>query len=169
MDRIISKEKEREDPRRELQSSIQLESKSVSSNSTRNTRTTVFLHAIQQLQTILHTESILPQEILQLQGSSRAYQYKASSSNCSCASKHSTWQNPAIRPYITTSTPGPHGTGLHRTGRLPAILPSRNSVLGGSQHPHSPYKIPQAHSYRILPGEIGFILKRVKYCISMQY
>ena len=32
----------------------------------------VFLHAIQQLQVILHTELILPQEILQLQGSSRA-------------------------------------------------------------------------------------------------
>ena len=76
VDRIISKEKEREeDPRRELQSSFQLESKSVSSNSTCNTRTTVFLHAIQQLQTILHTELILPQEILQLQDSSHAYQY----------------------------------------------------------------------------------------------
>ena len=36
------------------------------------TRTTVFPHAIQQLQVILHTELILPQEILQLQGSSRA-------------------------------------------------------------------------------------------------
>ena len=33
---------------------------------------TVFPHAIQQLQVILHTELILPQEILQLQGSSRA-------------------------------------------------------------------------------------------------
>ena len=32
---------------------------------------------------ILHTELILPQEILQLQGSSRADQYKTSSSNCS--------------------------------------------------------------------------------------
>ena len=36
------------------------------------TRTTVLPHAIQQLQVILHTELILPQEILQLQGSSRA-------------------------------------------------------------------------------------------------
>ena len=32
----------------------------------------MFPHAIQQLQVILHTELILPQEILQLQGSSRA-------------------------------------------------------------------------------------------------
>ena len=42
---------------------------------------------------ILHTELILPQEILQLQGSSRADQYKASSSDCSRVSKHPTWQN----------------------------------------------------------------------------
>ena len=34
-------------------------------------------------QLILHTELILPQEILQLQGSSYADQYKASSSDCS--------------------------------------------------------------------------------------
>ena len=55
---------------------------------------TVFLHAIQQLQVILHTELILLQEI-QLQGSSRADQYKASSSDCSRVSKHSTRQNKA--------------------------------------------------------------------------
>ena len=75
--RIISKEEEREDPRRELQSSFQLESKSVSSVSTRNP---VFLQELQCFHTqssnskfpqlILHTELILQQEILQLQGSS---------------------------------------------------------------------------------------------------
>ena len=51
VDRIISKEKEREDredPRRELQSSFQLESKSVSSNSTRNP---TFLQELQCLPT----------------------------------------------------------------------------------------------------------------------
>ena len=69
----------------------------VSSNSTRNPfylqELQCFPHAIQQLQVILHTELILLQEILQLQGSSCADHYKASSSDCSCASKHSTWQN----------------------------------------------------------------------------
>ena len=64
-------------------------------------------------------------------------------------------------PY---SIPGPHSTS-----RLPVILPGRNSILHGSQHPHSPYSNSQASStvlhYRILPGEIGFI-PRVKYCIS---
>ena len=96
VDRIISKEEEREDPRRDssiyLRVQIQWCFHIQSSNSYKNykdlriqvysTRTTVFPHAIQQLQVILHTELILPQEILQLQGSSRADHYKASSSNC---------------------------------------------------------------------------------------
>ena len=76
VNRIISKEEEREDPRTELQSSVQLESKSVSSNSTQNP---TFLQELQCLHTqssnskiFLHTELILLQEILQLQGSSRA-------------------------------------------------------------------------------------------------
>ena len=42
VNRIIFKEEEREDPRRELQSSFQLESKSVSSLSTRNPATPSF-------------------------------------------------------------------------------------------------------------------------------
>ena len=59
--------------------------------------------------------------------------------------------------------------GSYSTPRLPVILLSRNSILCGRQHPHTPYKIPQAHFYRILQGEIGFFPKRVKYCKSMQY
>ena len=51
--------------------------------------------SFQSPRAILHTELILPQEILQLQGSSRADQYKASSSDCSRVSKHSTRQNKA--------------------------------------------------------------------------
>ena len=57
MDRIISKEKEREDIQGEI-----LQGPSIP-------------HVIQQLQVILHTELILPQETpkkLQLQGSSHA-------------------------------------------------------------------------------------------------
>ena len=94
---------------------------------------TVFLHAIQQLQVILHTELILLQEILQLQGSSRADQYKASSSNCSpCL------QAFYMAEYSTPSAP--------YTSRLPVILPGRNSILHGSQHPRSPYSNSQASS-----------------------
>ena len=162
MNRIISKEEEREDPRRELQSSFQLESKSVSIHSTRNPAS---FQSSRAKTTILHTELILLQEILQLQGSSRADQYKASSSNCSRVSKHSTWQNKApSSPYT------PCGTG-----RLPVILGGRNSILSGSQHPRSPYSSSQANSIGIhlvlqnstRRNRIHF--KRVKYCISMQY
>ena len=138
MDRIISKEEEREDPRRD--SSIYLRIQWCFHIQSIPTRTTVFPHAIQQLQVILHTELILPQEILQLQGSSRADQYKASSSDCSRVSKHSTWQNKA--PGFPTAFQGHTGTS-----RLPVILPSRNSILGGSQHPRSPYSSSQAKFY----------------------
>ena len=91
---IISKEEEREDPRRD--SSIYLRVQWCFHIPTRITKIfeySVFysvLHAIQQLQVILHTELILLQE---LQGSSRADRYKASSSDCSRVSKHSTRQN----------------------------------------------------------------------------
>ena len=86
--------KKREKIQGEILQSI-FEYSGVSTNNTRTTRTTVFPHAIQQLQVILHTELILLQEILQLQGSSRADHYKASSSNCPRVSKHSTRQNKA--------------------------------------------------------------------------
>ena len=135
VDRIISKEEEREDPRRD--SSIYLRVQWCFHIST---RTTVFLHAIQQLQVILHTELILPQEILQLQGSSRADQYKASSSDCSRVSKHSTRQNKAPGPPLQHSRP-------YSTSKLPVILPGRNSILGGRQHPRSPYSSSQAKFY----------------------
>ena len=94
---------------------------------------TVSLHAIQQLQVILHTELILLQEILQLQGSSRADQYKASSSNCS----------PCLQAFYTAEYSTPSAP---YTSRLPVILPGRNSILHGSQHPHSPYSNSQASS-----------------------
>ena len=73
VDRIISKKEEREDPRRDT--SVFFEYSGVSTFykiSSNTVYSTVFPHAIQQLQVILHTELILTQEILQLQGSSRA-------------------------------------------------------------------------------------------------
>ena len=81
------------------------------------------------------------QVILQLQGSSRADYYKASSSNCPRVSRHSTRQNKT--PGFPTSIQGPYSTS-----RFPAILPGRNSILSGSQHPRTPYSSSQAHSYK---------------------
>ena len=67
VDRIISKEEEREDPRRD--SSIYLRVQWCFHIPTRNTRNPA---GFQSSRAILHTELILPQEILQLQDSSHA-------------------------------------------------------------------------------------------------
>ena len=79
VDRIISKEEEREDPRRDSSIYLRVQNTVVFPHFHKNYKissntvySTVFPHAIQQLQVILHTELILLQEILQLQGSSRA-------------------------------------------------------------------------------------------------
>ena len=113
VNRIISKEEEREDPRRD--SSI----------------------------------------YLQVQWCFRA-PVQAPSNNCSpCLQALHTAGSSYKAPY---SIPGPYSTS-----RLPVILPGRNSILHGSQHPRSPYSNSQASStvlhYRILQGEIGFIPK----------
>ena len=173
VDRIISKEEEREDPRRDSSIYLRVQNTVVFPQIIQDptrflriqcilTRTTVFPHAIQQLQVILHTELILLQEILQLQGSSRADHYKASSSNCSpCIQAFYMAESSHKAPY---SIPGPYSTS-----RLPVILPGRNSILHGSQHPRSPYSSSQAHSYRILPGEIGFFPKGLSIVYPIQY
>ena len=102
VDRIISKEEEREDPRRDSSIYLRVQNTVVFPHSykyykisSNTVYSTVFPHTIQQLQDILHTELILLQEILQLQGSSRVIPCKASSSNCPPVSKHSTRQNKA--------------------------------------------------------------------------
>ena len=154
VDRIISKEEEREDPRRD--SSIYL-------------RVQWCFHILQELQ-CFHTQSskfpVIPckenystyrinsstrilQEILQLQGSPRAGSFQ---------------QLFPVSPSILHSRiklPAPLQVfkGPYSTSRLPAILPGRNSIPSGRQHPHNPYSSSQAHSYRILPGEIGFFPK----------
>ena len=71
VDRIISKEEEREDPGRELQSIF--EYSGVSTNNTRTTRTTARTTVIPCYSTYrINSSTRILQEILQLQGSSRA-------------------------------------------------------------------------------------------------
>ena len=70
VNRIISKEEEREDPRRD--SSIYLRVHPSYKNYSVFTRNPASFQSSRAKTTILHTELILPQEILQLQGSSRA-------------------------------------------------------------------------------------------------
>ena len=123
---------------------------------------TVFPHAIQQLQVILHTELILLQEILQLQGSSHADQYKASSSNCSpCLQAFYTAESSHKAPY---SIPGPYSTN-----RLPVILPGRNSILHGRQHPRNPYSSSQAHSYKNSTRRNRILSKGLSIVYPIQY
>ena len=142
VNRIISKEEEREDPRRD--SSIYLQ---VQWCFHIPTRTSVFYTQSSKFPAIpcysayrINSSTRILQEILQLQGSSHADQYKASSSDCSRVSKHSTRQNKA--PGLPYSIPRPYSTS-----RLPVILPGRNSILHGSQHPRSPYSSSQAKFY----------------------
>ena len=73
VDRIISKEEEREDPRRDSSIYLRVQNTVVSPHSYKNY--SVFTRnpaSFQSSRAILHTELILLQEILQLQGSSRA-------------------------------------------------------------------------------------------------
>ena len=128
-----------------------------------STRTTCNPASFQSSCAILHTELILLQEILQLQVSSRADQYKAPSSDCSpCLQAFYTAESSHKAPY---SIPGPHSTS-----RLPVILSCRNSILSGSQHPRTPYSSSQASSTLQNSTRRSRILsKRVKYCMSMQY
>ena len=146
----ISKEEEREDPRRELQSSFQLKSKSVSIVSTHNPaflqELQVFPHVLQSSTLILHTELILLQEI-----SKKYYNYKAHPmhrdrrhppTSAPHASKHSTWQNKA------PGSPTAFQAHTAQAG-FQLILPGRNSILSSSQHPRSPYSSSQANSIGI--------------------
>ena len=157
VDRIISKEEEREDPRRD--SSIYLRVQCFHTQSIHHTRTTVFPHAIQQLQVSTvnsiyrinsttrntTTTRLIPCHPVQI--NTRHLPVTAPH-----ASKHSTQQNKA--PGIPTAL-----QAHTAQAGFQLILPSRNSILSGSQHPRSPYSSSQAHPYRILPGEIGFISK----------
>ena len=76
------------------------------------------------------------------------------------ASKHSTRQNKA--PGFPTAFQAHTALAVFQL-----ILPGRNSIPSGSQHPCSPYSSSKVRPttqgstwyYRILPGEIGFISK----------
>ena len=73
-------------------------------------------------------------------------------------SKHSTRQNKASGPPYSIPRP-------YSTSRLPVILPGRNSILHGSQHPRSPYSSSQAkNSTRRKIGSIPKGLSIVCLC-----
>ena len=156
MNRIISKEEEREDPRRDSSIYLRVQNSVVFPHIIHSLQE---LQAIQQLQVILHTELILPQEFSKKYYNYKAHPVQAPSSNCSpCLQALHTAGSSYKAPY---SIPGPYSTS-----RLPVILPGRNSILHGSQHPRSPYSSSQAHSYKNSTRRNRILSKRVKYCIS---
>ena len=100
VNRIISKEEEREDPRRD--SSIYLRVQWCFHILQRATRNPASFQSSRAKKTILHTELILLQEFPK-----KYYNYKAHPvqiitrylpATVPRVSKHSTWENPAIRP-----------------------------------------------------------------------
>ena len=163
MVRIISKEEEREDPRRDSSIYLRVQNTVVFphfyKNYTKSNIPTSFPVIPCYSTYRINSSTRILQEILQLQGSSRADHYKASSSNCSpCIQAFYMAESSHKAPY---SIPGPYSTS-----RLPVILPGRNSILHGSQHPRSPYSSSQAHSYKNSTRRNRILSKRVKYCIS---
>ena len=146
VNRIISKEEEREDPRRKLQSSFQLESKSVSSVSTHNS---AFL---QELQVSTVNSMYRINSTTRNTTTTRLIPYRHPPVTVPHTSKHSTWQNKA------PSSPTAFQAHTALAG-FQLILPGRNSIPSGSQHPQRPYKIPQVHPFRIPQGELGFFPK----------
>ena len=116
-------------------------------------------------QLILHTELILPQESTT---TTRLIPCRHLPVTVPHASNHSTWQNKA------PSFPTAFQAHTAQAG-FQLILPSRNSILSGSQHPHSPYSSSQANSigiHLVLQNSTRrnrILSKRAKYCISIQY
>ena len=123
------------------------------------TRTTVFPHAIQSScakKTILHIELILLHEI-----SKKYYNYKAHPVQTNTrhlpvavprASKHSTQQNPAIRPPQHKQASSNSTQQKQHSKQQPASTHSLQH-LPGKLHRNP------LGTTRILPGEIGFIQK----------
>ena len=158
MDRIIFKEEEREDPRRD--SSIYLQVQWCFHIST---RTTVFYTQSSRFPVIPCYSTYRINSSTRNTTTTRLIPCRLLPATVPRVSKHSTWQNKGSRlPY---SIPGPYSTS-----RLPVILPGRNSILGGRQHPRTPYNSSQASSTLQNSTRRNRIhSKRVKYCMSMQY
>ena len=128
MNRIISKEKEREDPRRDTsKTSFQLESKSVSSVSTCNPVTTT-------------TSLILSYRINSTKRNTRLILCRHLPAVAPRVSKHSTRQKQGSKhPTVFQAPTAQAGFQL--------ILPGRNSILHGSQPSRSSLPVtPQAQS-----------------------
>ena len=147
VNRIISKEEEREDPRRDssiyLRVQIQWCFHIQSSNSYKNYKDLRIQCILQELQ-CFHTQS--SNSAYRIYSSTRnttttrlipCHPVQAPSSNCF----------PCLQAFYTAEQGSYSTPSAPYTSRLPVILPGRNSILHGSQHPRSPYSSSQAKFY----------------------
>ena len=135
VNRIISKEEEREDPRRD--SSIYLR---VQWCFHIPTRTSVFYTQSSKFPVIPCYSTYRINSSTRNTTTTRLIPCRLLPATVPRVSKHSTRQNKAPGPPYSIPRP-------YSTSRLPVILPGRNSILHGSQHPRSPYSSSQAKFY----------------------
>ena len=124
VNRIISKEEEREDPRRD--SSIYLQIQWCFHILQRTTCNPASFQSSRAKKTILHTELILLQEFSKKYYNYKAHPVQAPSSDCS----------PCLQAFYTAESS--HKAPTAQAG-FQLILPGRNSILSGRQHPCTPY------------------------------
>ena len=166
VDRIISKEEEREDPRRDSSIYLRVQNTVVFPHFYKNYKislntvySTVFPHAIQQLQVSTINSTYRINSSPRNTTTTRLIPCRLLPATVPRVSKHSTWQNKAPNSLTVFQ-------GHTAEAGFQLILPGRNSILSGRQHPRTPYSNSQANFtgihlvlQRILPGEIGFIPK----------
>ena len=161
MNRIISKEEEREDPRRD--SSIYLRVQWCFHIPTRITK--IFEYSV--FYSVSTRNPATP--------SNSAYRINSSTRNttttrlipCHPVQAPSSNCFPCLQAFYTAEQGSYSTPSAPYTSRLPVILPGRNSILHGSQHPCSPYSSSQDKFYITEFYQDSF--QRVKYCMSMQY
>ena len=139
MNRIISKEKEREDIQGEiLQRPHSNSNPRVSSEDPRRDSSFYMQSSILQINSIYRINSTRNTKLILCRLTPAAVPR---------VSKHSTWQNQGSKCPTVFQAPSSNSRP-YSTSRLPVILPGRNSILHGSQPTRSPSSNSQAHATR---------------------
>ena len=139
---IISKEEEREDPRRDSSIYLRVVFPQIIQELQDSFEYSVFYSVSTRNPVILHTELILLQEILQLQGSSRVIPCRLLPATVPRVSKHSTRQNKAPKAIQHKQASSNSTRQKQHSRRQAASTQSLQQFPGQVLH------------YRILPGFI---------------
>ena len=137
VDRIISKEEEREDPRRDSSIYLRVQNTVVFPHFYKNYKissntvySTVFPHAIQQLQVFTINSTYRINSSPRNTTTTRLIPCRLLPATVPRVSKHSTWQNPAIRPYSTSRLPVNSTRQKQHSKRQPASTHSLQQFPG---------------------------------------